>query len=110
MNDLNRVSSVSTLTTSLTALANEGLFELTRVPFTDMSLGEEPGLGQVKKQNLTKFRHNFVLLTRLKLDSSVVSAKDNETAHVNEGRQVSSKSPSLARAAEDVMSKEMDET
>ena len=31
-NDLNRVSSVSLLMTSSTALANEGLFELTRRP------------------------------------------------------------------------------
>ena len=43
-------------------------------------------------------------------DSSVVSANDNETACVNEGRRVSSKSPSLARAVEEVMSKETDET
>ena len=32
---------------------------------------------------------------------SVVSADDDETARVNEGRQVSSKSPSLARAGEE---------
>ena len=42
--------------------------------------------------------------------SSVVSSNDNETARVNEGRRVSSKSPSLARAVEAVMSKETDET
>ena len=40
----------------------------------------------------------------------VVSANDNEMARVNEGRRVSSKSPSLARAVEEVMSKETDET
>ena len=32
------------------------------------------------------------------------------TARVNEGHRVSSKSPSLARAIEEVMSKETDET
>ena len=42
--------------------------------------------------------------------SSVVSAIDNGMARVNEGRRVSSKSPSLARAVEVVMSKETDET
>ena len=39
-----------------------------------------------------------------------LSEYDNETARVNKGRRVSSKSPSLARAVEEVMSKEMDET
>ena len=48
--------------------------------------------------------------TRLQPGSSVVSANDDETARVNEGRRVSSKSPSLARAVEEVMSKETDET
>ena len=42
--------------------------------------------------------------------SSVVSANDNETSRVNEGCQVISKSPSLARSVEEVMSKETDET
>ena len=41
---------------------------------------------------------------------SVVSADDDETARVNEGGRVSSKSPSLARAVEEVMSKETDQT
>ena len=39
MNDLNHVSSVSLLMTASTALANEGLFELTRrLPFTKNTL------------------------------------------------------------------------
>ena len=42
--------------------------------------------------------------------SLVVSANDNETARVNEGHRVSSKSPYLARARGEVMSKETDET
>ena len=42
--------------------------------------------------------------------SSVVSVNDNETARANEGRRVSSKSPLLARADEEVMSRETDET
>ena len=59
---------------------------------------------------MTKIRQNFGLFTRLQPDSSVVYANDNEMARVNEGRRVSSKSPSLARAVEEVMSKETDET
>ena len=55
-NDLNRGSSVSLLITALTALANEGLFELARrpsltravsLPFADTT--KEPGCSQVKK-------------------------------------------------------------
>ena len=56
MNDLNQVSSVSLLMTSSTALANEGLFELTRRPSltraVSLSLAETteaPGCSQVKK-------------------------------------------------------------
>ena len=59
---------------------------------------------------MTKIRQNFGLFTWLKPGSSVVSANDDKTALVNEGRRVSSKSPSLARAVEEVMSKETDET
>ena len=54
-NDLNRVSSVSLLMTSSTALANEGLFELTRRPSLTRAVSssfaettEEPGCSQVK--------------------------------------------------------------
>ena len=54
-NDLNQISSVSLLMISLTALANEGLFDLTRHPWLirAMSLSfaetiEEPGYSQVK--------------------------------------------------------------
>ena len=55
-NDLNRVSSVSLLMTSSTALANEGLFELTRRPSLTRAVSssfaettEEPGCSQVKR-------------------------------------------------------------
>ena len=54
-NDLNQVSSVSLLMTSSTALANEGLFELTRRPSLTRAVSssfaettEEPGCSQVK--------------------------------------------------------------
>ena len=53
---------------------------------------------------------NFSSFTWLQPGYSVVSANDDETARVNEGRRVSSKSPWLARAVEEVMSKETDET
>ena len=59
---------------------------------------------------MTKFGQNFGFFTQPQPGSSVVSANDDETARVNEGRRVSSKSPSLARAVEEVMSKETDET
>ena len=65
-----------------------------------------------KGQNLTKFGHDFSLFTWIQLGSLVVSANDNETACVNEGRPclVCSKSPSVARAVEEIMSKETEET
>ena len=54
--NLNQVSSVSLLTTSLTALANEGLFELTRRPSLTRAFllsfaetTEEPGCSQAKR-------------------------------------------------------------
>ena len=55
-NDLNQVSSVSLLMTSSTALANEGLFELTRRPSLTRAVSssfaettEEPSCSQVKR-------------------------------------------------------------
>ena len=53
-----------------------------------------------------KFRHNLAWLQPVSL---IVSVNDNETARVNEGCQVSSKSPSLTRAFEEVISKKTDE-
>ena len=63
-------------------------------------------------QNLFLPQHALIISFFIKSEPgfSVVSANDNETARVNEGRRVSSKSPSLARAVEEVMSKETDET
>ena len=62
--DLNQVSSVSLLMTSLTALANEGLFELTWRPWLARAVlssfaetTEEPGCSQVKRPKLCP---NFV--------------------------------------------------
>ena len=56
--NLNQVSSVSLLMTASTALANEGLFELTRRPSLTRAVSlsfaettEEPGFSQVKSQN-----------------------------------------------------------
>ena len=56
--NLNQVSSVSLLMTSSPALANEGLFELTRRPSLTRAVSlsfaettEEPGFSQVKSQN-----------------------------------------------------------
>ena len=56
--NLNQVSSVSLLMTSSTALANEGLFELTRPPLLTLAVSlslvkttEEPGCSQVKRLN-----------------------------------------------------------
>ena len=43
-------------------------------------------------------------------ETTVVSVDDDEAARVNEGCRVSSKSPSLARAVEEVVSKETDKT
>ena len=54
-----------------------------------------PGWGTLKTNKMVKICH-FHQTT-----SSVVSTDDNETARVNEGRRVSSKSPSLARAGEE---------
>ena len=58
-NDLIQVSSVSLLMTASTALANEGLFELTRRPSLTRAVSlsfaettEEPGRSQVKKLKL----------------------------------------------------------
>ena len=57
--NLNQVSSVSLLMTASTALANEGLFELTRRPSLTRAVSlsfaettEEPGRSQVKKLKL----------------------------------------------------------
>ena len=57
--NLNQVSSVSLLMTSSPALANEGLFELTRRPSLTRAVSlsfaettEEPGRSQVKKLKL----------------------------------------------------------
>ena len=52
----------------------------------------------------------FGLSTCLQPGTSIVSPNDDETAGVNEGCRVSSKSPWLARAVEAVMSKKTDET
>ena len=55
MNDLNQVSSISLLMTASTALANKGLFELTRRPslarvsLSFEEINEEPGCCQVKR-------------------------------------------------------------
>ena len=102
-NDLNQVSSVSLLMTSSTALANEGLFELTRRPSLTRAVSssfaettEEPGCSQVKFAKICQNQTKFGLFTWQQPVSSVVSANDDETACVNEGRRVSSKSPSLA--------------
>ena len=65
-NDLNQVSSVSLLMTSLSALANKGLLEVTQRPlltgsvslsFAEMS--DEPGCGQVKKLKFEKIQTKF---------------------------------------------------
>ena len=59
MNDWNQVSSVSLLMTSSTALANKGLFELTRRPSLTRAVSlsfaqttEEPGCSQMKRRKL----------------------------------------------------------
>ena len=58
---------------------------------------EEPGCSQVK---MTYF-DQFWLFHQTTTGFSVVSADDDKTARVNDGRRVSSKSPSLARAGEE---------
>ena len=65
---------------------------------------------QVVLSEKVKILSDFSFFTSIQPGSSVVSANDNETARVNEGRRVSSKSPLLARAVGEVMSKETDET
>ena len=56
------------------------------------------------------FGLNFIFFTWLQPDSSEISANDNEIARVNKGCPVSSKSPSLARAVNEVMSKGTNKT
>ena len=71
MNDLNQILSVSLLMTSSTALANKGLFELTRCPsltWADIVIREN-------YRNLINSNFNF--FTWLQPDSSVVSLSDN---------------------------------
>merc|ERR1711923_572986 len=72
-NDLHQVSSVSLLMTSLLALANEGLFELTRRPSLTRAVllsfaetTEEPGCSQVKRP---KFCLTLVIFNQISLDS-----------------------------------------
>ena len=64
--NLNQVSSVSLLMTASTALANEGLFELTRRPSLTRAVSlsfaettEEPGRSQVKKLKLKQIQTKF---------------------------------------------------
>ena len=61
----------------------------------------EPSFSQVKKPKLGQNWSKYVIFTLLQPGSSLVSADDNETTRVNEGRRVSSKSPSLARAGDE---------
>ena len=75
-NDLNQVSSVSLLMTASTALANEGLFELT----------EHPLLRRAISSSFTETAEDSP-------GASVLSVIDNETACINERCRVSSKSP-----------------
>ena len=83
--------------TSSAALANEGLFEMTQHP----SLTQAVLLSFAAETSKEPGRQPASL---------VVSANYYEMARVNEGLRVSSRSPSLARAFEEVMSKETDET
>ena len=64
--NLNQVSSVSLLMTSSPALANEGLFELTRRPSLTRAVSlsfaettEEPGCSQVKKLKFDQIYTTF---------------------------------------------------
>ena len=75
-NDLNRVSSVSLLMTVSTALANKGLFELTRRPSLTRAVSssfaettEEPGCRQVKR---LKFSLIWVRFKQISPDYSLV--------------------------------------
>ena len=95
--------------TSSTALANEGLFELTRYPLLTQAILLSLAKTTEETGRLTKFRQNFGFFTLLQAGFSVVSAND-ETTCINKGHQVSSKSPLLARVVMEVMSKETDVT
>ena len=57
MNDKDQVSSVALLMTSSTALANEGLFELTLCLLVDTGAetAEEPGCSQGKKAKILSY-------------------------------------------------------
>ena len=66
MENLNEVSSVSLLMTASTALANQGLFELTRRPSLTRAVSlsfaettEELGRSQVKKLKLKQIQTKF---------------------------------------------------
>ena len=113
-NDLNQVSSVSLFMTSLIALANEGLFELTHRPsltraillsFVETTEGPGCGMWTGGKLKFDRIQTQFWPFHQQQPGSLVVSANDKETALVNEGHRVSSKSPLLARAVEEVTSK-----
>ena len=74
--NLNQVSSVSLLMTSSTALANEGLFELTRRPSLTWAVSlsfaettEEPGCSQVKRP---KFCLILVIFKQISPDNNLV--------------------------------------
>ena len=105
------------MTTSMMALANEGLFELTRRPSLTRAVSlsfaettEEPGCSQVKRP---KFGLDLVIFEQISPDYNLIPrwlCANYETARVYKRRRVSSNSPSLARTVEEVMSKETDET
>ena len=86
-NDLNRVSSVSLLMTSSTALANEGLFELTRRPSLTRAVSssfaettEEPSCSQVKRP---KFRLILVIFKQISPDYNLVPKSFREWQRIS---------------------------
>ena len=86
-NDLNRVSSVSLLMTSSTALANEGLFELTRRPSLTRAVSssfaettEEPGCSQVKRPQFCLISPYIYLLILLSV-CPIYTFKPYKTIH-----------------------------
>ena len=96
------------------ALAYEGLYKLTHRPSLTLAVSssfaetaKEPGLSQVKRPRFFVLVWlNFSFFTWIQPSSMVVSPNDNDTARVNEGQTVRSKSPSLARAVKEVKGKE----
>ena len=107
LNDLNQVLSVFLLMTSSAALPTKGFLSYLapfvyagrRIAIVGNYWGTRLFVVRWKSKNLAKFRQKFGLFSWLKPGSVEVCVNDNETAFVNERRQVSWNSPWLQRGS-----------